>query len=280
MNPFRSRQLDLRSRYSRQRAVSGPAGRRNQSRNSSIVRRAAAQFIARASRPRPAMRNLQANARTAGFLGIEKKFFDSAKAATAIVTTTLGAGAEYDPATLDCLNCPAQADGPQSRDGRKITMDSMQVSGTISVPPGAALSTAPIAPTIVVYLVLDSQTNAAQMNSEDMFFSPLGNNIVSTGMFHELENGPRFKTLAKCVVPFEPIPITGAMTGATGFSSGQNKKFDMFVNLKGLEVNFDKDVTTSVVAAIRDNSLHLIAFADNVITVPTIAYNARLRFRG
>lgn len=221
------------------------------------------------------------NMRVAGFLGIENKFFDSSLAPTTIPAPTDSSGAELDPTTLLCLNCPAQGDGPQARDGRKITMQSLQVSGQVVQVPQTAQTAADAGTTVAVYVILDTQTNAAQLNSEDVFTNPSANAQLATSPFHELENGTRFRTLAKRVFEFEPLPITGLVAGGTIVQSSQTKKFDFFVDLKGMEVNFDKDVTTSVIAAIRDNSIHVVAFStDAAQPASQLMYNARLRFRG
>jgi len=218
---------------------------------------------------------------TAAFLGVENKFFDSSRVSVALTAPTGAEGAEVDPTTLDCLNCPAQGDGPQSRDGRKIVMDSLIVSGNVRAISQAGQAAADTAPIVHIYCVLDTQTNAATLNSEDVFTNPSGSAVLATSVFHELENGKRFRTLAKRVLTFTPPPITGVAAGSTIEQSGETLPFEMFIPLKGMEVNFDKDQTTSVIAAIRDNSIHMIAYmATSAVPAVTLSYNARLRFRG
>ena len=114
-----------------------------------------------------------ANARTAGFLGLEKKFFDTAVAMVALTAPTDAAGGEIDPTALPgavaCLNAMAQGDGEQNRDGKKVVLKSVQVKGFVQKL-GGELAAGPDSGTkVFVALVLDTQTNGAQLNSEDVF---------------------------------------------------------------------------------------------------------------
>ena len=54
-----------------------------------------------------------ANYRTAGFLGIEKKFYDTSVSAVALGAPTDATGGEFDPSTTSMITTPAQGDGEQ-----------------------------------------------------------------------------------------------------------------------------------------------------------------------
>jgi len=60
------------------------------------------------------------NRGTRGFLGVERKFYDTALTATAIVSPTDCTGAELDPSATSMISTPAQGDSEQNRDGKQI----------------------------------------------------------------------------------------------------------------------------------------------------------------
>lgn len=215
--------------------------------------------------------------------GVEKKYFDSVKVQSAISAPADAEDGEQDPATLLCLNCPAQSDGPQGRDGRQISMDSINIKGVISCPGTEDEANPDVYPTIFVALVLDRQTNAAQLNSEDVFHNPGSNAVLATSPYRDLDFTKRFKVLK--TVTIKPIDFTSSLasvpiTSTTYAHNGVDVPFSMFYDLKGMKVNFLAAQTESVIAAIADNSLHVIAYASNVTAGPLISYNSRLRFRG
>lgn len=216
------------------------------------------------------------NARIGGFLGIEKKFYDTSRAAVAIVASTDASGAEYDPAAVNCLNAPAQGDGESNRDGRQIRMKSLLVRGAVYCPSQADQTAADVSPTVRVMAVLDTQTNGAQLNSEDVFTNPAGSGTTATSPFRNLQYSKRFRVLASKKVQFPPFSPT--WDGTNLEQCGQAKDFQMSVNLKDLVVNFVG--TTAGVASVADNSIHIIAYTNSTAAAPTLSYNSRLRFVG
>lgn len=214
------------------------------------------------------------NTRTAGFAGIEKKFFDTSAISQVPSVAGDATGGEIDPATLLCLNCPAQGDGPSNRDGREITMDSLIVSGACTVSPDALPNTLP---TVTVYIYLDTQTNAAQAQTENVWTNPSGNAQTNSGLLRNLEYAKRFTVLKKLVFrPADFVDAQGDETTGTGASCG----FSEYINLKGMRVTFIAGQTNSVIGAIADNSIHVAAFTTNSSFQPQVHYNSRLRFRG
>jgi len=215
--------------------------------------------------------------------GVEKKFFDSSLVQSAISSPADAEDGEQDPATLLCLNCPAQSDGPQGRDGRQISMDHINIKGVVSCA-GAEEETNPdVYPTVFIALVLDKQTNAAQLNSEDVFTNPGSNAVLATSPYRDLDFTKRFKVLKTTVI--RPIDFSSSIASVVravdAFAhSGVDVPFSLYYDLKGLKTNFLAAQTTSVIGAIADNSLHVIAYASNVTAGPLISYNSRLRFRG
>lgn len=229
------------------------------------VVRARPKFAAK-PRARPAL-----NARTGGYMGMELKFHDATKAATNIVGAI--AGGELDPATADCINGIAQGDGESQRDGRKYLMKSVQVNGVITRAVDEDLANVPGHMAGWVALVLDTQTNLAQLNAEDVY---TGNeNEVP---FRNLQFSSRFKVLAYKVITFD-APQVGTDGTNTMSSGGQVRHFHWNVPL---DIPVITTGTGATVSSISDNSLHVIGSA-SLSTAPNqvaLTYNSRVRFIG
>ena len=216
------------------------------------------------------------NYRTAGLMGIERKFYDTWKAPAGLVSGNT-ASAEMDPATLDCLNAPPQGDGGSERDGRQITMENITVKGSVYIPAQAWVAAGENLPSITVHLVLDKQANAATLNSEDVFSNPSGGPDNLCSLFRNMEHISRFNVLKTWKMEAsEWGSIAGSATNATGIY----KTFTIYHDFKGKKVNFITGTPTAGISAVSDNAVHLIAYANAGTSTPTITYNARMRFRG
>lgn len=215
------------------------------------------------------------NVRTGGFQGIELKFYDTSLIAAALVAPTDATGAEVDPSATIVLNSVIQADGEENRDGRQITMKKISVRGVITCP-SQTNQTVPETSTVVyIALVLDKQTNKATINSEDVFKNEGGNSATAASPFRNLQNIKRFSILKTVTLI---LPQVQSVWDGTNFEQyGSTTPFEIHKDLN-LSVNYAG--TTETVLNITDNSLHLIAFCNDVSMVPNISYNARLRFVG
>lgn len=221
------------------------------------------------------------NTRTAGFLGLEKKFFDTALAATGIGSSATCASGEVDPSLPavagTMISTPAQGDGPSDRDGKRIVIKSVQVKGRISLPKAeGAVDILPPA-TMFVALVLDTQSNGATLNSEDVFVNTTAQASSCVIPNRNLLYGSRFKVLKSDVFPLSVTSLAATAINAYHWA-GQEVLFDWFLPLD-LPINF-KDATTGVISNVSDNSLHMIAFVSDAALGATLAYNARIRFMG
>jgi len=218
-----------------------------------------------------------ANATTMGFLGIEKKFLDTAKADTAIGAAAALTGGEYDPSAgcTGCLSCPAQGDTEQSRDGKHIVIDAVMLKGYVQN--GESVGEAPEAATkVFVAVILDTQTNGAQLNSEDVFKNTLASAATNADPLKNLLFGKRFRILKSQVFDLTPVGITGA--AATNSHWAVRRDFDWYIPFKGgLPVNMNAGIAADV-ANVIDNSLHVVAFS--TVGGSTLGYNARIRFQG
>lgn len=226
------------------------------------------------------------NVRTGGLLGLEVKFLDAPRTLTAIASPADATGGEMDPSSVitGCLSAPAQGDGPSNRDGNRIAMKSIYITGLISIAGQSALAAlnAEVFPTVFLALVLDTQTNAAQLNSEDVFTNPNASGDTAAQPLRNMSFTNRFKVLKTLTIPGSRFfAVASNNAAATTISTtGCHLPFSLSKNLGGLKVQFTTGSTTADVAGVIDNSLHLIAYCSSTASNPTIAYNSRLRFVG
>lgn len=233
------------------------------------VKRAMGVFRARNARLR------RRNVRTAGFLGIETKFYDTSRAGYTILTSTDMSGHEADPTTINCISAPAQGDGESNRDGKKINITSMHINGVVVADIQADQTATDLQPMVLIAVVLDTQTNGAQLNSEDVYKNTSGNAALTIAPLRNLQYSARFKILGYKLLKLAPPPITydGANIeqGGVQASFSFNKKVNIPVAFTG---------TTEGVANVTNNSIHIIACTNNTGASPTLYYNARIRFVG
>jgi hypothetical protein len=224
----------------------------------------------------------QANMRTAGFLGVEHKFWDTGIAATTvpgIPNTKAVTGVEMDPAVYDCLNSPGEGTAENERSGRSISMSSLHVTGTCQITNQVNETARKTLPAIFIALVLDTQTNGSQLNSEDVYTNPSAFSYAASSLLRNLEHSRRFRILATQKVPGSAFAgVTGTYDGTNIEISGCVIPWEFHVDLKGMKVNFGS--TGSGVSTISDNSIHLIACSTHSDTAVQLFYNARLRFFG
>lgn len=237
-------------------------------------RRAGRQFIAGRFQQQARMR--RRNTRTAGYLGIELKFYDTSLAGLAIPSPADATGGELDPSTTILFNSVVQGDGESQRDGRQISMRSIGIKGFINVNVQVNQTLGDVAPIIFLALVLDTQTNGATIASENVYTNKSANAMLAANPFRNLQFSKRFQVLKTLTLKLEQPEMT--YDGTNIEQGGYDHPFQMFVNLDGITVNYSG--TTETVANITDNSLHLVGYASNVTSVPLIYYNARLRFVG
>lgn len=213
--------------------------------------------------------------RTAGFLGVERKFYDTSLSATLIVAPTDAAGAELDPSSTSMISTPAQGDGEQNRDGKRILIDQVQIKGTVAFTALADQTAGPTDKIVFIALVLDTQSNGAQMNSEDCFKNTNAAALTATAPMRNLLFGNRFRVLKTWILQSDYKP---AYDGTNIEVGGNHVPFEGLVPFPaGLPVNFNAGTTASI-ANVIDNSIHVIAYGTG--SAATLSYNARIRFRG
>ena len=217
----------------------------------------------------------RANPRTGGFLGVERKFVDADLSGIAFTSNTWS-GANLDPATNNQLNPVAQGDGESERDGRNYNMLSIHIKGYVHVDASEA-SVATFPDTLFrIALVLDTQTNGAQLDPTNVF---TGTNAIVA--FRNLQYIKRFKVLKDIMLCKDATQTNEG--GTNSFAHGIWRiPFEIHHEFK-TPVQVNTTGTAATVSVVTDNSLHLIgtALQDGVITANTkIYYNSRLRFVG
>jgi len=217
------------------------------------------------------------NYQTAGFLGIERKFYDTSLIDTALTSEAACANGEKDPSATSMITTPAQGDGEQNRDGKQIACLYVEISGSINWFGQEDAASPIIDRGAFVACVLDTQTNGAQMNSEDCFKNTSGDATIGTDVFRNLLFSKRFRILKKA--RYQVPPTISVKADGTIDTSGHTVHFRWFIPLKGMKINFNGGTTASV-ANVIDNSIHIIAWKTETAEVVNIGYNARLRFVG
>lgn len=218
------------------------------------------------------------NIRTAGFLGIERKFFDAYGSDISVPAPTDCSGGEMQPegGCTNCISAPAQGDGEQNRDGRKITMKSIFINVTVRPIVASDQADMKTAPLIFVALVLDTQANGATVVSEQVFTNPNDTAEVNTFPLRNLQYSARYKVMDHKTVSLGPATAFND-AAATGSVIGQAQT--LVLAWRGnIPVTFTS--TTADVANVTDNAFHIIAFATNTNFAPVLSFNSRLRFVG
>lgn len=202
---------------------------------------------------------------------VEKKFKDVNLGQTA--TTQVWAGGEIDPSATTCFTTIAQGDTGITRDGRQAVIEAIYLHGQVVF----GITETSIAPlsdqTCRVVMVLDTQTNGAQLNAEDVFTTIGAGSDVNS--FRQLDFQKRFKVLHDKTFTLD---LHCTSEGSNAFSSGNRiKNFRMAYRWpKGLVVNYTG--TTDAISTVQDNSVHLICTSTNANVF--LGYQGRTRFRG
>ncbi len=213
------------------------------------------------------------NVRTGGFTGIEKKYLDSFVSAGGVVGSA--GGAEQDPAAnASCLNAIAQGDGASDRDGRRVVLKSVVIRGSFY---GALFQDEADVKTGVgcrLMVVLDTQTNGAQLNSEDVLLDGAGEDWLS---HRNLQYTGRFRTLVDKFYVLPMIVNNDNNAQPTTISEIAGRRY--FTIYKNLDIPVTFSGPNADIANITDNSLHVIAVASSGSSA-NLSYQARVRFVG
>lgn len=215
-----------------------------------------------------------ANISTRGFLGMEKKYYDTALADATVLGPTDATNGVYDPSATSMISTPAQGDGPQNRDGKRCIIKSIQITGNIREPINPSTVDGVLPSAYMISLVQDTQTNAAQIASENVFTNVSADLDLAASPTRNLLFASRFKVLKTWHGVLKPSSSFG-LSGAFK-SHGDIRLFRCFLKVD-MPINFNAG-TTSSIANVIDNSLHIVAYTTT--SRPQMSYNARIRFVG
>lgn len=223
------------------------------------------------------------NQRTAGFVGMEIKFWDLAASNQAPGNNGNMTGGAIDPATTDCLNSPDVGNNQNQRIGRKINMKNLTVKGMIKWNSSAADTTPISVPPVMIAIVLDTQNNSSTgLSSSQVFQNPGNLSDLVANPLRNLEYTSRYKVLWKRV--YAPQMSTTSIAGTPNLypHAGLRVPFNIFLNLKNMAVLFNTENGNST--DITDNAIHIVAFSDHGANTGEIDvdidYHSRLRFVG
>lgn len=202
--------------------------------------------------------------RTAGFYGRytgsspELKFFDTA------LSFTVDATAEV-PATGQLSLIP-QGVTQSTRVGRKATVKSIRVHGTIAMVPAAA---ATAASAYWIYVIQDTQCNGAAATVAGGTGVFTSSSLAGANL--NLANGGRFRILKKfqCALN-SSAGVGGAMNNAIAI-------FDWYSRVN-IPLEFDAAADTGVITTIRSNNIFLVAGAEGSDDTASVVGTCRLRF--
>ncbi len=208
----------------------------------------------------------------------EMKYFDTFKDGTALTAPATWAGTEVDPATILTFCDPVKGTGISNRIGRHIKIHAIKIRGQISCAAQLNQTATDAASQVRLVLVLDQQTNAAQMQGEQVFEDPgtaSPNNTIQTYM--NLDNLGRFRVLKDKMLVIQNPNI--AWDGTNMEQNGLVRMFKLNHKFaKPLDVHFNA-TDGGTVADIVDNSIHMLACASSIALVPQILYEARVSYK-
>jgi len=253
------------------------------------------------------------NRRTGGYVGMEVKFFDSTyiDSVKTPSTATLANNTQNQISNIaahpkvpgqatvqGALNCPLIGNSITNRDGRQIYMKSVHVSGTLW---GANISTRAVAAgmvpyTVVIALILDTQTNAATNDLSTVFLNPLGALQAQTSAgaipgcaspLPNLQYRTRYRILKLKRVTLKTLMTEDGTAALVAFPPTLFSMSHKFRG-KGLVTNFIGATSGGTAADIADNGLYVAAWVGfdpaasggGVLIDTKIQYNSRVRFVG
>lgn len=217
------------------------------------------------------------NVRTAGFLGVEHKFYDTSLVNCSVSAAANATGGECDPSVTSMISTPPQGDNASSRDGKRILIESVQIQGVVYIVAKNGNGVMQDYPMVFIALVEDHQTNAAILDSEAVFKNPGGVTGLAASPLKNLLSGNRFTTHKVWQLKL-PLPPTVAEGVNDIGIMGQTIPFSMFKKL-AMTVDFNGG-TTADIGNVVNNSLHMIAYVNDGNWATKLSYNARIRFVG
>jgi len=221
----------------------------------------------------------------------EMKYFDANLTNTNLVATTgtWPAGTMLDPtgtlnlgdpaiATPLCLFCPKVSVSLNGRIGRKVKVLKIKLAGLLKVPVQAAQAAADASCCVRLILVMDQQTNSAQMTGAQLI-QDADSATANLNSFQNVSNFGRFKVLKEKRITLSDPALAGSPTAGDVIQGSKTVVFKMSYTFKvPVEVQFNA-TNGGTVADIVNNSFHFVAAADSIAYAPSISYNVRTCYK-
>lgn len=211
----------------------------------------------------------------------ERKYLDYRASALAVAATnsafTSAMADPNMPSPPGCLFAPSQGNDISNREGRNVYVHTIRITGVIDVPGQSLQNSTDIPQTVRLILVMDKQTNGAQMTSDALIQST--GDVPGTFQFQNTANFGRFQILKDKVYTCQPFPIAANGAGSL-YQSGMSRYFKLKYTFKTpIKVNFNA-TNGGTVADIVDNSFHLLAGKYNNDSSTFLNYQVRVSFTG
>lgn len=191
----------------------------------------------------------------------ELKYFDSAKIQT-IGTTGLPLG-ETGGVALQTLCNIAEGNGLSERNGRRVTIKSIQIKGTAEKKVGNPHDN------MMLCLVLDRQCNKANATYDSVY------EASDYFAFPNVSNQKRFKILKNWYIDINAHSSVELST--VSVPDPEAVSFECYLKNLNIEINYDDSLSTGVVSTITSNNLFLMGVSSNSST-SEIKLNCRLRY--
>ncbi len=208
------------------------------------------------------------------------KYFDTtlASANGVIPSATTWAGSEFDPTTFLTFCVPVKGTGINERIGRHINIHKVKIHGRIACGAQANQTVTDAACIVRMIMFVDTQTNAAQAQGEQLMDDPgtaAGGNTPFT--FMSLKTLGRFRVLKDKTITIQNPNISWDGTNIEQNGLIRSFKFNHTFR-KPLDCHFNA-TDGGTIADIVDNSIHLIATCTSTALVPTMVYEARVSYK-
>jgi hypothetical protein len=231
------------------------------------------------------------NQRSGGFIGVERKYNQSWLRNSLVASTVDCTGGELDPIHDTGTGADPQGhltpidrgSAVTERNGNRVIITDLHIQGFVSLSSETGKSGAnPGMQNFRIAVVLDTQTNGAQLSSEDVYENIMGADVNVTVLdslmyMRNREYTNRFKVLKEIKInPQSRIPVqvldnvaqdsattaAGAVTKTFTYSSVM-VPFELHLNKLSIPITFLGSSTDGKVAQVTDNSLHVVGFSDN-----------------
>jgi hypothetical protein len=209
----------------------------------------------------------------------EMKYFESGKESLNIPSSADWTGTEADPslipvAGINTLFCPIVGSAINQRIGKSCKLLGLRIRGRIFCNNFSVAGAGVDGATVRMLLVQDMQTNATQMQGEQVLATVLSTSSAIQGSLQNINNFGRFRVIKDKIWKFDDFNTT-----ASSWVSGQMINFKWNIKFKEpVTVHFNA-VNGGTIADIVDNSFHLLCNATSQVPQMQLEYMCRCMFK-